>query len=531
MKIKMKNFLSYVNQTIEIDNNMNCFFGLNGAGKSNIIKSIYFLKEKHINIYNKYINIERKGNDENDIIIELEINNSKYIVNKIIEYIFELFSIFIDYLSVDQQSDDENLFNVIDNYKKMKDDISKEFKNYEQIIIRISKYVSLEGKNKLLFELKNDNNKNIKLLFINNEFYEFLYCDKNIFDNDYLYEDLYTDIDWDEFINKIFNIFITWEYKDTNDIDVNDSWEIKENKIECEINFNNISELNHYSCIYKILTNFDKSNNKKYFNDQNVLDNLGNNDIDNLNDKINKFLNNSIVDAWPEFSKKEISLKLEKLNSNYRYLISLGVRTRNTFDKKSLNLESDGVKRFLSIILELCFINAEDLYIFIDEPENHLHLSAITHLFELLLKLSNRFKLFIFTHSPEFFKILDKKITNFLVYFSNNNDFSESNIQKIDLDYRNKFDSYNDMFREIFGKNMIWNDLFLSHIIFVEGSSDSKLFNKLSLIWNKNLLFLPLNGCDIVNMIDFYKNFFKWKDENLKKCFLFLIKIKVEMII
>jgi DNA replication and repair protein RecF len=75
-KLKLTNFRNYKKQKIELEKNINIFYGDNAQGKTNIIESIYISsigKSFRTKKDNELINIE---NDENNAMIELEFEKS-----------------------------------------------------------------------------------------------------------------------------------------------------------------------------------------------------------------------------------------------------------------------------------------------------------------------------------------------------------------------------------------------------------------------------------------------------------------------
>lgn len=75
-----------------------------------------------------------------------------------------------------------------------------------------------------------------------------------------------------------------------------------------------------------------------------------------------------------------------------------------------LNLLGDGLRRYLSILLAI--YNAKEGIVLIDELENGLHFSTLTHLWDSIIKISNRFgvQIFVTTHNIETLKFLKKTL-------------------------------------------------------------------------------------------------------------------------
>ena len=91
-EIYLKNFRNYIEQKIELNENVNVFYGNNAQGKTNILEALYFCalgrsfrthKEAElINFKDSYSNINviyQKNDRENKIEISLNKKNSKII--------------------------------------------------------------------------------------------------------------------------------------------------------------------------------------------------------------------------------------------------------------------------------------------------------------------------------------------------------------------------------------------------------------------------------------------------------------------
>jgi hypothetical protein len=75
-------------------------------------------------------------------------------------------------------------------------------------------------------------------------------------------------------------------------------------------------------------------------------------------------------------------------------------------ENATLSEESDGYKRFISIILNVFLTLEVNDYIIIDEPEIHLHPTAIIELLNDIKDFSKEHKVIIVTHSNEIVKNL-----------------------------------------------------------------------------------------------------------------------------
>lgn len=495
-EISLKNFLSYDDQIVKFNKNMNCFFGLNGAGKSNLIEIINFLKND-VN-YDNFANIKKKKEEKN-INISITLEKDIEILNEIFESIEKI----------------NGLPKIeIDNKKNYEIKISKILFDNQDVNYEIAINDLFKKNNDISNSLDEKKNIHFSILF-----------SKKQLTNQYnsgLYESYLTiTIDSQEFkiqnynfndlIKKIFNKFIIWKPKKFEFIE--------------SIKINNIEDLyKEYSFLFNIFNAHDKENNT-IFSKTNI-GKLDYNECENISNQITDFLNEKIEKIWPEFSKeKKIIIRINSENKQIN--LSVKSNNKNVYDQNVLKKESDGINQFLSIILRFCFVEFDNLYVFIDEPETHLHLGAIDYLFKELLNLSKKYNLFIFTHSPEFFNLNLNYLDNFYIESKiENQNIRKSKIHNINQEFLNKFNLYNELFKFIFGKNIIWNNAFFKNIVFVEGYTDQKIFNKLSLMYKKDILFLPINGGNSLVMINLYKELFSWDDKNLSNFLLIVDKDK-----
>ncbi|SFK54568.1 AAA family ATPase [Succinivibrio dextrinosolvens] len=135
---------------------------------------------------------------------------------------------------------------------------------------------------------------------------------------------------------------------------------------------------------------------------------------------------------------------------------------------------SSGFKQIITLLFDLLFYIKDEKdkkpLLLIDEPENHLHPSAIKELFDFILNFGIQNYVIISTHSPFF---LDKQNT------SRHNVVKKENghtiVSSID---ENHFVLDDYVTNTCFGFN-IWNELLGTKIILVEGSSDKVIISKL----------------------------------------------------
>lgn len=146
---------------------------------------------------------------------------------------------------------------------------------------------------------------------------------------------------------------------------------------------------------------------------------------------------------------------------------------KNEHDRYKMTDRSDGFKHFMSLILSLSIendaLNRSNRLILIDEPEIHLHPSAIRDLGKELVKLGKNNFVFVATHSPF---LIDKKHKNRNVIVKKNDDAC-TDIARI----KNEDDLLSDeVLKEAFGIN-VYKDLMNPHSILVEGFSDKLILD------------------------------------------------------
>ena len=135
---------------------------------------------------------------------------------------------------------------------------------------------------------------------------------------------------------------------------------------------------------------------------------------------------------------------------------------------------SEGFKQFMSLILSLSvdtrLSETKNHLILIDEPEAHLHPSAIRDLRKELLAMGKNNYLFVSTHSPF---LVDRKDKERNIIIKKN---TSAETEKIEID-KNTDIIDDEVLREAFGIE-VYKDLLNPHSILVEGASDKKILQK-----------------------------------------------------
>ena len=146
----------------------------------------------------------------------------------------------------------------------------------------------------------------------------------------------------------------------------------------------------------------------------------------------------------------------------------------NSHDRYSMNARSDGFKQFISLILSLSVettqFNKNNRLIIIDEPEMHLHPSAIRDLSKELIRMGEKNYVFVATHSP--FLIDKKHKERNMIISKNNHAITEKKAIKA---HESIIDD--EVLREAFGLE-VYKDLLNPHSILVEGATDKVILEK-----------------------------------------------------
>ena len=146
----------------------------------------------------------------------------------------------------------------------------------------------------------------------------------------------------------------------------------------------------------------------------------------------------------------------------------------NEHNFHEMTVRSEGFKQFVSLILSLSvetkLSKRRNNLILIDEPEAHLHPSAIRDLRKELLAIGESNYLFVSTHSPF---LVDRKDKERNIIIKKN---TSAETEKIEID-KNTDIIDDEVLREAFGIE-VYKDLLNPHSILVEGASDKKILQK-----------------------------------------------------
>jgi len=226
--------------------------------------------------------------------------------------------------------------------------------------------------------------------------------------------------------------------------------------------------------------------NKEYQAALDKIKDLESNIIKKLSEEIKTSLGGFLPDL------KDVSLQSEDLGLliRHRQDYSLMIDDGNSTD---LLNKGDGVKSLvaLSLLKNKKTIPNSASVIAIEEPESHLHPSAIEVLRKTIIALSDQSQVIVSTHNPQFVNRNDIE-SNIIV--ENGNAKSASNIREI---------------REVLGVKLSDNLYGAKLILFVEGITDKKillpLLNEKSsrlkkALDEKELVIHPISGTDHVEL-------------------------------
>ena len=226
--------------------------------------------------------------------------------------------------------------------------------------------------------------------------------------------------------------------------------------------------------------------NKEY---QAALDKIKDLELKIIN-KLSEEIKVSLSDFLPDL--KDVSLHSEDLG--------LMIRHRQDYsliidDGNSTNLlnKGDGVKSLvaLSLLKNKKTVPNSASVIAIEEPESHLHPSAIEVLRKTTIALSDKPQVIVSTHNPQF---VNRNEIESNIIVDNGNAKAASNIREI---------------REILGVKLSDNLYGAKLILFVEGVTDKKILLPLlskksrrlkKAIDEKELMIHPINGTDHVEL-------------------------------
>lgn len=185
--------------------------------------------------------------------------------------------------------------------------------------------------------------------------------------------------------------------------------------------------------------------------------------------KLSKATTNYLNKKWPE-QKIEIDVSIEKD-------LTLEVHVKDKSDEMSyfkMKDRSEGFQQFISLLLSLSISSTsgevKNHLILIDEPEVHLHPSAVRWMLSELLEIGKKNYLFITTHS-NFMIDFKTKERHFLLH-KNKKNITEARQIKTEEDIKD-----DEILETAFGINVI-RDFLTPHKLLVEGASDKVLLNK-----------------------------------------------------
>ena len=211
-----------------------------------------------------------------------------------------------------------------------------------------------------------------------------------------------------------------------------------------------------------------------------------------LQSKLQKGVNDYIQKIW----KHNINIIIEIDQTGLFTLFVRDTGKRNEHDRHTMRARSDGFKQFISLILSLSVeskkLNRNNMLILIDEPENHLHPSAIRDLGKELLEIGKNNYLFVATHSPFLIDTKNKE-RNIIIKKNSNAQTEKQEIQ----DYEDIKDD--EVLKEAFGIN-IYKDLLNNHRLLVEGATDKEILQKAFKIKEYDFGLTNGTGCNIVTV-------------------------------
>jgi predicted ATPase len=234
----------------------------------------------------------------------------------------------------------------------------------------------------------------------------------------------------------------------------------------------------------KWLNPFKKIESKKEFSEASILSY----DASNLPDVIHSVSSNN-PEKFNEFKKEVIKVLpgisniLSPVEGNFS---TIGLKESEQPEDEFYKLDSfsSGVKNVLAI-LTILILSREKSLILIEEPETHLHPSAIRSLMEIVMKYSESAQVFFSTHSPS--TLLNFKIENICLVKRND----DNNTIIKDLSYKD----INSIIEEL---GIIPSDFFNRDILlFVEGKYDIAILEAFleKLQDNShNICLIPLDG-------------------------------------
>lgn len=487
-KIYIENVLSYNQETIELNNDLNIFVGANGSGKSNLINIlIYMLKKycyKNFEISNNY-GIERAGfykysiREKNPLYNSSEnffLQKHKKMSNKLS---------LIDLTLQFEQQDINNLLEL----KKYQDAIC-EF--IDRIIDSVNflddKYQVPIADIKQIFEVEPiDLNINTDIIIKIRE-------NKNIW--------TLTDCDHK------YNIYMKYFSLFCNILDLmNLHTEIKNPFVFFEAYRNNTSDSTRVSI--SELNNQGYTNLQSWQNLLSLTYSIGTNStyIMLATKKYGRIMRNCIeeIDGLKKFNELEEYKFLKQFFLKFEYDINLKCIDRNNniyqFYIKRDNLEveidtiSSGEREVINFIFGLFLEKLKDGIVIIDEPELHLHPSWQKKLIQILKQETENqnIQILFVTHSSSF---ISYNVLNNIFRIYKDKSFSRC----LKINDLLQEESGNDIRKKLSVINSTNNEkiFFSKNVILVEGITDEILFKKIyESEFNKleeDLEFINING-------------------------------------
>ena len=446
-KVKIENFKSIEN--IEIDfkkhggSYTTMFVGLNECGKSNILEAMSFLSCPNGEFnYSNYSN-QKLQNDSNieyvDIDFCLEFEEKKIYINAVKEKISKESRELLDF---EIKNISKNIF-----LKKTLETKTSTFNEDYRFDIVLTKKLYIKSLDLNLFQLSKSQD-------LENSFEELT---KEKF-KEYFNEDI------DKLISKYEPQVSTWKSSE-----------------EYFLNNINLYEFSNDPDQNIPLKGIFNLNNLKTNNDiQNKINEIGSsqNRRRTLQKQLSKKATNYINNIWQHPIKIDIEIT-DNLDC-FITIVDKGEPNEDYF--YNMNERSEGAKHFLSLLFSLSIQhkigNIKNRLVLIDEPEKHLHPSAIRDLSKELIKLGENNYVFVATHSPF---LIDKTNKSRNIIIKKNKDaITEEKRIKED---QNIIDD--EVLREAFGID-VYKDLLSPHSILLEGASDKRILDKVFKLLGKN---------------------------------------------
>lgn len=299
------------------------------------------------------------------------------------------------------------------------------------------------------------------------------------------------------------------------------SWRPSEKYLVSEVNLNEFKEnidsnisLRNIFCI----AGFDNAEKIKSKIEQIINPSLRSNLESTLGSEATEYVKR----IWKEH-EIVIDIKIDRYGNCTVSIKDDGEANKHNFHKMAER--SEGFKQFMSLILSLSvatkILKRKNNLFLIDEPEAHLHPSAIRNLREELIAIGKSNYLFVSTHSPF---LVDRKDQERNIIIKKN---ESAETEKIEID-ENTDIMDDEVLQAAFGID-VYKDLLKPHRILVEGESDRKILQKSFAIKglkkygvinangsNVNALASILNDTDILVILDDDKDGKRYKEKIIK---------------